>query len=193
MIGSLSGVVKAIRKNYLIVATDYIGYKVFVSSQLSMLAEPGKPISLFTHTYVREDQLSLYGFATLPELEFFELLLTVSGIGPKMALGVMSLADLNVIKSGIISEDPSVFTKVSGVGRKTAERLIVELRGKLSEEEAFTPESQVVATAHADVIDVLMALGYSRTEARKALVEVPKDLQSSEEKVRAALRALAKQ
>lgn len=193
MIGYVSGTVKAVRKNYVIVATESVGYKIFVPPQISMRLEVSKPISLYIHTYVREDQLSLYGFASMPELEFFELLLTVSGIGPKMALSVMSLADIEMIKSGIAGGDPSVFTKVSGIGRKTAERLIVELKEKIGEEIVAVQDLRDISQAHADVIDVLMALGYSRTEARNALAEVPKELLNSEDKVRFALRSLAKQ
>lgn len=193
MIGYISGTIKAIRKNFLIIAGDLVGYKVFVAPQISLRTENGKNISLYIHTYVREDQLSLYGFSSLPELEFFELLLTVSGIGPKMAMAIMSIADLGVIKSGILSGNASVFTKISGVGRKTAERLIVELKEKIDEAGIGSKEFLGVSQANADVIDVLMALGYSRTEARKALSEVPKDIASSEEKIRLALRAMAKQ
>src|SRR6185295_9316164 len=131
----------------------------------------GQEVSLVTHTYVREDQLTLYGFQTLPELEFFEMLLTVSGVGPKSALGIMSLASIDMIKSAIVSEDPSVFTKVSGIGRKTAERVIVELKEKLKDEKSAAP----VAQEQSDALDALVALGYSQQEARDALKNVPKD------------------
>lgn len=194
MIGYLSGTIKAIRKNYIILATDYVGYKVFVIPQISLSVEQGQKLSLYILTYVREDQLSLFGFSTLPELEFFELLLTVSGVGPKLALAVMSLADLEMIKSGIVNEDPAVFTKVSGIGRKTAERLIVELKGKIADELGGREEElRELSKAHADVMDVLLALGYTRSEARQALAEVPKEITSSEDKIREALRMLAKQ
>ena len=193
MIGHLEGTVKAVRKNYLILATDYVSYKVFVAPQLSLTSEPGKKLSLFIHTHVREDQISLFGFTTLPELEFFELLLTVSGVGPKLALSVMSLSDLNMIKSGILNEDPNVFTKVSGIGRKTAERLIIELKDKITDEFGGKEEGlREISKAQADVLDVLLALGYSRSEARDALAGLPKNLGSSEEKIREALRLLAK-
>ena len=193
MIGHLEGTVKGVGKNYLILATDYVGYKVFVAPQLSLTSEPGKKLSLFIHTHVREDQISLFGFTTLPELEFFELLLTVSGVGPKLALSVMSLSDLNMIKSGILNEDPNVFTKVSGIGRKTAERLIIELKDKITDEFGGKEEGlREISKAQADVLDVLLALGYSRSEARDALAGLPKNLGSSEEKIREALRLLAK-
>lgn len=193
MIGYISGTVKAIRKNYIIVATDYIGYKVFVIPQISLALEPAAKISLYTHTYVREDQLALYGFSTFPELEFFELLLSVSGVGPRIAMSIMSLADLEMIRSAIANGDAAVFTKVSGVGRRIAERLIVELKEKIGLEQGARGELSEISKAQADVLDVLLALGYSRAEARKALSEVPKEITNSEEKIRLALRSLAKQ
>lgn len=189
MIAFLDGTVKAIRKNYLIVMTDYVGYKVFVTPQVLLNVQTAGKISLYTYTYVREDQLALYGFPTPAELDFFELLLGVSGIGPKSALSVMSLGDLDMIKSGIANQDPDAFTKVSGIGRKTAERLIVELKEKIGAEEGITAP---VTRTQADVIDVLMALGYSRTEAREGLAQVPEDVSKSEDKIRYALRSLAK-
>ena len=192
MIGYISGTIKAIRKNYIIIATDYLGYKVFVIPQISLSLEPAAKVSLFIYTHVREDQLSLFGFSTLPELEFFELLLGISGIGPKMALSIMSLANLEMIKSAIANQDASVFTKISGIGLKTAERLILELKDKIGEH-LDKDEMRDVSQMHADVIDVLLALGYSRSEARRALAELPKDLTNADDKIRMALRSLAKQ
>lgn len=192
MIGFVSGVIKTIHKNYLIVATDYVGYKVFVTPQISLKTAVGQPISLYIHTYVREDQLSLYGFSSLAELDFFELLLSVTGVGPRLAVSIMSLADLEVIKSGIVNEDPLVFTKVSGVGRRTAERLIVELKEKIADFGQDKAAMRELSQIHADVLDVLMALGYSRSEAREAIAALPPNLTSSEEKIREALRTLAK-
>jgi holliday junction DNA helicase RuvA len=148
----------------------------------------GQELNLVIHTYVREDQITLYGFPTLPELEFFELLLTVSGVGPKSALGIMSLASLEMIKSAIVSEDPSVFTKVSGIGRKTAERVIVELKEKLKNEVSAAP----VAREHSDAMDALVALGYSQQEAREALKVVPRDVADLQTKIKLALRGLHK-
>lgn len=193
MIGYLSGTIKAIRKNYIILVTGEVGYKVFVIPQISLSMQPGQKLSLYIYTHVREDQLALFGFSTGPELDFFEMLLGVSGVGPKLALSVMSLADMEMIKSGIINDDPSVFTKVSGIGRKTAERLIVELKDKITDQLGGKEEElRELSKVHADVLDVLLALGYTRAEARQALAEVPKDISNSEDKIRVALRALAK-
>lgn len=193
MIGFISGTVKAVRKNYILLATDFVGYKVFVIPQLLLNSQPNSKISFYTYTYVREDQLALFGFSTLPELDFFELLLTVSGIGPKVAMSIMSIADLDMIKSGIANGDAAVFTKVSGVGRKTADRLIMELKDKIGETSLAAEEFREISQTHADAMDVLLALGYSRSEARKALNEVPKDVIHSEEKIKLALRSLSKQ
>lgn len=139
------------------------------------------------HTHVREDQFALYGFSNLEELEFFELLITVSGVGPKSGLAIMSLADVKMIKSAITSEDPSVFTKVSGIGRKIAERVIVELKGKLKEEADSAP----VAKEHSDVLDALIALGYKEQEARDAMKDLPAGI-TLQEKIKIALKTLSK-
>lgn len=185
MIGSLKGTISHKSSNYIILETNGVGYKVFIPPTLLFTLKVGQPLSLVIYTHVREDQFTLFGFQSLPELEFFELLLTVSGVGPKSALGIMSLESLDMIKSAIVSEDPSVFTKVSGVGRKTAERVIVELKEKLKTEILAAP----IAKEHSEALDALVALGYSQSEARDALKELPSDgdLQS---KVKAALKKL---
>jgi len=187
MIGYLKGKIEYKGANYLIVETNGVGYKVFAPPMLLATIKLRDEASFFILTYVREDQITLYGFDTPKALEFFELLLTVSGVGPKSALGIMSLASVEMIKSAIVSEDPSVFTKVSGIGRKTAERVIVELKEKLKTEVDAAP----VAREHSDALDALMSLGYSNQEARDALKTVPKeaDLQS---KIKLALKALHK-
>jgi holliday junction DNA helicase RuvA len=188
MIGSIKGKISHKAANYIILDTGSVGYKVFVTPTLLATFKLGQDLQLVIHTYVREDQISLYGFPTLPELEFFELLLTVSGVGPKSALGIMSLASLEMIKSAIVSEDPTVFTKVSGIGRKTAERVIVELKEKLKDEAGSTP----VAREHSDALDALVSLGYSQQEARDALKNVPKDVTDLQTKIKTALRGLHK-
>lgn len=186
MIGSITGKITHKGANFAIVETSGVGYKVFVTPTLLVQLKINQEISFLILTYVREDQISLYGFQTLAELEFFELLLTVSGVGPKSALGIISLAGLDMIKSAIISEDPSVFTKVSGVGRKTAERVIVELKGKLKEQADSAP----VAREHSDALDALVALGYSQQEARDALKAIPAEVKNLQEKIKLALRNL---
>lgn len=188
MIGSLNGKVQFKANNYIILECAGVGYKVFITPPVLLGLKIGQPLTLVTLTYVREDQITLYGFPTLAELEFFELLLTVSGVGPKSAIGIMSLAGLDMIKSAIVSEDPSVFTKVSGIGRKTAERVIIELKDKLKGMTDAAP----VAKEHSDALDALISLGYSQQEAREALKSVPTTVTNLQEKIKLALKHLTK-
>lgn len=188
MIGSITGVVKHKGSNFIILETQGVGYKVAITPLLFAVLKSGQNLSLLTHTYVREDQISLYGFETLPELQFFELLLTVSGVGPKSALGIMSISSLEMIKSAIASGDAGIFTKVSGIGRKTAERVIVELREKMKDESGIMP----VALEHSDAVDALVALGYSQQDARSALKKIPPDVTNLQDKVKHALKGLTK-
>lgn len=188
MIGSLKGKIEHKGANYIILQANGVGYKVFITPVLLLQSQVGDELSLVIYSHVREDQFSLYGFLTLPEQEFFELLLTVSGVGPKSAVGIMSLASLDMIKSAIVSEDPSVFTKVSGIGRKTAERVIIELKEKVKTEAKHAP----VAKEHSDALDALAALGYSAQEAREALNGVPIDVKNLQDKIKLALKNLNK-
>ncbi|MBX4187426.1 MAG: Holliday junction branch migration protein RuvA [Candidatus Doudnabacteria bacterium] len=186
MIGSIKGKISHKGSNYIILETSGVGYKVAVTPSLLLTLKVGAELSLVTHTYVREDQLSLYGFPTLPELEFFELLLTVSGVGPKSALGIMSLSGLDMIKSAIASGDAGVFKKVSGIGSKTAERVIVELREKLKAQGITAP----VAQEHSEALEALISLGYSQQEARDALKVIPPEITNLQTKVKMALKSL---
>lgn len=186
MIGSITGKIQHRGHNFVIIEASGVGYKVYVTPILLAAIKLGQNLSLVTMTYVREDQISLYGFETLPELEFFELLLTVSGVGPKSGLGIMSLSELDMIKSAIASGDAEVFTKVSGIGRKTAERVIVELKEKLKNQEGVT----TMATEHTDALDALIALGYSQQEARQALKNVPPNVLNLQDKIKFALKNL---
>jgi Holliday junction DNA helicase RuvA len=188
MIGSIKGKISHKAASFIIIDTGSVGYKVFVTPLLMAGLKMGQDLDLVIHTYVREDQITLYGFSTLAELEFFELLLTVSGVGPKSALGIMSLAAVEMIKSAIASGDASVFTKVAGIGRKTAERVIVELREKLKAEGSTTP----LAAEHSDALAALVALGYREPEARDALKTVPKETANLQEKIKIALKRLSK-
>lgn len=188
MLGSINGKVKYKGTGYVILEAGQVGYKVSVTPILHAKLSIGQEKELVIFTYVREDQLSLYGFETIDELEFFELLLTVSGVGPKSALGIMSLAKIDMIKSAIVSEDPSVFTKVAGIGRKTAERVIVELKEKLKDQVGAVG----VAQEHSDALDALVSLGYSVQEARDALKSVPVTVANLQDKIKMALKNLSK-
>jgi Holliday junction DNA helicase RuvA len=187
MIGSILGKIQYKGLGFLIIQAGGIGYKVSVTPPLHFESQVGADLSLVIHTHVREDQISLYGFQTLSELEFFEQLLTVSGIGPKSALGIMSVSSLEMIKSAIASGDAGLFKKVSGIGTKTAERVIVELREKLKSQGATTPMAQ----EHTDALEALVALGYKEQEAREALKGVSSDVNKLQDKIKVALKTLS--
>jgi holliday junction DNA helicase RuvA len=186
MIGSIKGRISYKSSNYIIAETNGIGYKVFLPQVILLTLKVGDEVSLVIHTYVREDQITLYGFQTLDQLEFFELLLTVSGVGPKSAMGIMSLSSLDMIKSAIASGDAGIFKKVAGIGTKTAERVIVELKEKLKDAGAVP-----IAQEHSDALEALVALGYREQEAREVLKVIPTE-KTIQEKIKIALKALGK-
>jgi Holliday junction DNA helicase RuvA len=187
MIGSIKGKITHKSTSYVIVETNGVGYKIFLPQIILVSKHVDDEVSLVIHTYVREDQITLYGFETLAQLEFFELLLTVSGVGPKSAMGIMSLSNLDMIKSAIASGDAGIFKKVSGIGTKTAERVIVELREKLKNEGIAAP----IAQEHNDALEALVALGYRENDAREVLKKIPSD-KTIQEKIKLALKALSK-
>lgn len=189
MIAKLTGKLDFIQDNYAVLDVGGVGYKVFLSAYTLGKVAGRDALELFTHTYVREDTLALYGFLSLEELEMFEMLISVSGIGPKAAMGILSIADIKTIRMAIANEDPSILTRVSGVGKKTAERVIIELRGKVGE--MAVHEKHAVA-ADTDALEALVAMGYAASEARDALKLVGKDVSDIAERVKAALKNLGR-
>jgi Holliday junction DNA helicase RuvA len=187
MIASLEGTVVAVGANYLIVTVGGIGLQVHVPDNvLHSQSSPGKHIRLFTHLHVRENELTLYGCTTRDELEVFNLLLGVSGVGPKMALAVLSTLSPDSLRAAIAREQADVLSQVPGVGPKLARRVIFQLRDKMALEglEAVPP----VTDQDAEVIAALTALGYSLVEAQTALQKIPRDPDLSlEERIRLAL------
>ncbi len=155
------------------------------------LPDSGVEIELATHLYVREDQLTLFGFTSPEELQLFELLLTVSGIGPKVALGILSAARPEAIHGAIAAEDIVMLSRLPGIGKKTAQRIIFDLRGKLPEPVVAGGPS--LSGADNEALEALQALGYSAAEARDALAGLEsRDGQTVEERIFAALQALAR-
>ncbi|MSU44664.1 Holliday junction branch migration protein RuvA [Candidatus Nomurabacteria bacterium] len=190
MIGSIKGKIILKTEKYLIVETNGVGYKISVSPDaLSRVKNPpaggGTEIMLWIHTHVREDILDLYGFLDRQELEFFEMLINVSGIGPKGALGILGIASIETLKKAISTSDISYLTKISGIGKKTAEKIVIELRDKMGE--AKTGSS---LQGELDVLEALKSLGYSQSEARETLKKVSVDLNTTA-KIREALKILA--
>lgn len=190
MISYLSG--KIINKGggSLIICVNDVGYKVFVNSSLFAEVASGQHIQIYTHQNVREDALDLYGFKNPEELEIFELLLSVSGIGPKTALGVLAAGNISEIKGSIARGDSSLLTKVSGIGKKTAERVVLELREKVGHIESAGLDGSGTdkLSANSDEIDALVALGYSLQQARDALQAIDPQIKNSAERVKLALR-----
>jgi holliday junction DNA helicase RuvA len=186
MIGSVSGSIKLKTDKYLIVEAGGIGYKISVSPDtLSRAGKAGDRISLWTHIYVREDALELYGFPERPELEFFEMLLGVSGIGPRSALSVLSVASPGVLRKAIGAGDTAYLTKVSGIGRKTAEKIMLELRDKIGAAEGGAESLQ----GELDALEALRSLGYRESEAREALKKVGGETDTGR-KIKEALKVL---
>jgi Holliday junction DNA helicase RuvA len=186
MIGSIRGKIILKTDKYLIVETGGIGYKVSVSPDtLSKASKSGEEIFLFIHTHVREDAFDLYGFLNQEELEFFEMLINVSGIGPKGALSILGITSIETLRKAISIGDTSYLTKISGIGRKTAEKIVIELRDKIGKElEGSSLQVEL------DALEALKSLGYSAVEAREALKKVSPNTDTNN-KIREALKILS--
>lgn len=191
MIGSLAGTVRDMNTEGVLLEVGGVGYRVAVLPPLLAESKVGKSLSVLTHLHVREDELALYGFTTKEELAFFRMLLAVPGVGPKSAMSILAIAPIEVLVRAISAGDASLLMKVSGVGRKTAERIVVELKTRLEREHPSLVAQG--ATPHADIIEALVALGYTASEARAAVRRLPRDVASVEEGVRAALQAIGQQ
>jgi Holliday junction DNA helicase RuvA len=166
MIASLRGKILLKADKFLILEVSGVGYKIFVSPDTMLRTKNDNEVALFTHTHVREDALDLFGFLTREEQEFFEMLIGVSGIGPKGALGILGIATLETLRKAIVTGDTGYLTKVSGIGKKTAEKIIIELRDKVGEEKEGSLQGEL------DALEALKSLGYSQMEAREALKKV---------------------
>ena len=189
MIGKIKGKIEYIRDNYVIVDVSGVGYKIFSTAYTLGKISGKESVELFVHTYVREDILALYGFLTLEELEMFELLISITGIGPKAAIGILTIATPKTIKTAILNEDASILTKVSGIGKKTADRVILELQNKIADLPQGDKDDAIVDS---DAIEALMTMGYNVTEAREALKMVPADVKDISQRIKLALQSLGK-
>ena len=192
MISSLRGAVLQINPDSLVVEAGGVGYKVFVpASVFDGLYGVGRSVFLHTHHIFREDGQALYGFSTEEQRALFELLLTVQGVGPKLALAVLSSLSIDVLRSVVAQEQPEVISRVKGVGRKTAEKIVFSLKDKLGP--AFGLEMITrVSDVDTEVIAALTTLGYSVVEAQAAVQSIPKgEGKAVEERVRLALQYFA--
>jgi Holliday junction DNA helicase RuvA len=190
MISHLTGKILFSNDRSVVLGAGGVGYKIFTTPENTRRAEKnGGETSFHTHLAVRENALDLYGFLERQELEFFELLITVSGIGPKTALGIMSVAPMDVILTAISKNDAGYLTKTSGVGTKNAQKIVLELKGKI-DGFAFSKEDQT--PEETDAVDALQALGYTLKESREALKHIKSKDGTSSQQIREALKILGK-
>ncbi len=194
MIASVEGVVAAIAADSLVIEVGGIGYRVFTAPAVIAGASPGSRLKLHTYHLVREDQQALFGFRTPEELGFFNLLLTVTGVGPKVALAIVGSRATADLQLAILQQDQAVLVSIPGIGKKLAERIIFELKEKVSAAGIAAGTSAATATAsEGEVVGALQALGYSLGEAREASRLALQDAgvgAGLEERVKAALRTL---
>lgn len=190
MIASISGSVQKIESNSLVILVGGVGIRVLVPrTVLEDVGGVGRRLTLHTHLLVREDGLTLYGFENEEDLQLFEVLLGVNGVGPKVALAILGTLSPELLKSAIMREETAVLQRVPGIGKKTAERIMFHLREKLdlSGAAAALP---LVSDVDADVIDILTSLGFSIIEAQAALQHVPREVSTIDARVGAALQHL---
>lgn len=191
MIASLEGKISHTGRDYVVLVTGGVGYKVFVPFQTIEKTNSDSDTFLHTVMIVREDSMSLYGFASAAERDTFEILLSVSGVGPKLALAVISTLSLDNLRNAVIGERAEILSRVPGIGKKTAQKVLIELKDKLKIGLDAAPVS-VFDDLNSDVMDTLVALGYSIVEAQTAIQSLPVDAPDSvEERVRLALSYFA--
>jgi len=197
VIASVDGIVGAVAADSLVIEVGGIGYRVFAAPAVLASAQPGGRLKLHTYHLIREDQQALYGFRTVEELGFFTLLLTVNGVGPKVALAIVGSRPVADLQLAILQQDQAVLVAIPGIGKKLAERIIFELKEKVAA--AGTAAAATGSTeggGEGEVVAALQALGYSLAEARSAsraaLVD-PSVGTSLEERVKAALRTLLRE
>jgi Holliday junction DNA helicase RuvA len=192
MIGRLTGTYSGTTpEGSALVDVGGVGYAVRLPAQATLPLREGEHVMFFIHTAVRDDAIDLYGFLEEMELVFFKQLMQVSGIGPKTALTIMGTADVVGLKRAIAAGDSGALVKVYGVGKKSAERLVVELRDKVALE-AGTSGSQGYGGDDGEVIEALMALGYRADESRRALKDIAPDIVGTKARLSATLRYLGK-
>jgi Holliday junction DNA helicase RuvA len=190
MIGSLRGPVTHAGSEFVVIELGGVGYRVMVAPALLAKLRPDREAHLFIHHLVREDQQALFGFGTPEELAFFELLMTVTGVGPRLALAITSAYPVTKLQLAIVTDDLDLLTSVSGVGRKTAQRIGLELKEKIH---AAGIAASGGASTDSDVVAALESLGYTASEARRAAGSVAASTNGElDARIKAALQELAR-
>ena len=190
MISRLTGQIIHKDLGFVILETGGVGYKVAVTNETlnEITKAGGKPVSLWTHQAIREDSSDLYGFPNRDTLEFFELLISISGIGPKTALSVLNASSIENLQMAISSGETSYLTKISGIGRKLADKIVFELKEKIGD----GTEISGAMKGDADVLEALISLGYGERDAREAIKKLPKDVVGTSNRVKTVLKVLGK-
>ena len=192
MISSLEGKISLRAEKHIILEANGIGYKVWCAEKtLSKIPQIGGSVKLFTYLSVKETGWDLFGFLTYEELEMFELLISISGIGPKTAAGILSAASVEDLQEAIVLGDETILSRVSGIGKKVAQKIVIELKSKVKKLAKGSGDKFRVAD-DIEIIDALVVLGYKVYEAREALKQVPETIKGMENRVREALKRLGK-
>ncbi len=187
MINSLNGIVGYVSSDSLTIDVQGVGFQVFVDKKLLSEQRAGDPLRLLIQMIFRQDTLALYGFTTQEERTIFNLFLGVGGIGPKLAIAILSNLSLDVIRNAVLAEKPEYFMRVPGVGKKTAQKIVIHLQGKFPDIGDYPVG--MVSSSDDEVIESLIALGFSVVEAQTAVQSIPKDFsQDVEERLRYALK-----
>jgi len=174
MIERLMGQIAKLEKDAVVVMVGGIGLRVRVpKTVLETVHGPGEVVTLYTHFIVREDEFSLYGFPNEDERNLFEIVISVSGVGPRTGIAILSTLTADQLRGAVAREQPDILTRVPGIGKKTAEKIVFELKSKLKT--ATMPEIALISDADTDVIAALTALGYSLIEAQTAIQSIPRD------------------
>lgn len=193
MIAYLKGKVINETDKSIILLVDNIGYEVFLPNKFLTKIKKKQELDLYIYHKQKEDAQELYGFESLKERDFFLKLISISGVGPKSALNVMSIANVQDLKEAIVSGDADIFKKVSGIGSKTAERIIVDLKSKFGSLSASSVNNKDLKNdSNLEIFEALNALGFNDNEVREVYNQIPKDLKTTSDKIKAALKLLKK-
>lgn len=191
MIARLRGRAEHVGNDHLIVDVGPLGLTVFMPASQLLGLHVGQSVALFTHLHIREQDISLFGFNTAEDLQHFQMLLGVDGIGPRLALNILSTMTADSLRLAVANDEPGLLTRVPGIGVKTARKILFQLKDKLAPTDLDAAGLRLLGDADAEVIDALTTLGYSVVEAQRALQSIPKDMTGVEDRLRAALSYLA--
>ncbi len=191
MIHFLKGRIIERNDGYIVVGVGGIGFKVLTNERTASGAPEGEEVTVLTHLYVREDRLELYGFLDESSVKLFELLISVSGIGPRSALAILDIDSSENIVAAIAGKRPDILTRASGVGQKTAERVVLELQNRIKAPGGAKRMTEAM-DVNAEVEEALVGLGYSRTEVRRTTPEIAPEFKTLEDRLRQALKILGR-